>query len=166
MSELPKLRPQSSKCSNPDSCKHYGDNHLATNCPKTTSPICILCSRLNRPSQDHITSAQFFSGKCDSRWAAPLGNDGQPLILKSTMYLCLLKFALLNPRSTPSKSSFKLDTIFSIKLDIIALTETWISENADNVTKYDSVSWFSCSALSPTHRQMRRKYFCNFQKLH
>ena len=43
------------------------------------------------------------------------------------------KFALLNPRSTRSKSSIILDTIFSLKLDIIDLTETWISENADIV---------------------------------
>ena len=49
------------------------------------------------------------------------------------------KFALLYPRSTRSKSSIILDTILSLKLDIIALTETWISENADNVTKYDIV---------------------------
>ena len=49
------------------------------------------------------------------------------------------KFALLNPRSTRSKSSIILDTILSLKLDIIALTETWIPENADNVTKYDIV---------------------------
>ena len=49
------------------------------------------------------------------------------------------KFALFNPRSTRSKSSIILDTILSLKLDIIALTETWIPENADNVTKYDIV---------------------------
>ena len=49
------------------------------------------------------------------------------------------KFALLNPRSTRSKSSIILDTILSLKLDIIALTEIWIPENADNVTKYDIV---------------------------
>ena len=49
------------------------------------------------------------------------------------------KFALLNPRSTCSKSSIILDTILSLKLDIIALTETWIPENVDIVTKYDIV---------------------------
>ena len=49
------------------------------------------------------------------------------------------KIALLNPRSTRSKSSIILNTILSLKLDIIALTETWIPENADNVTKYDIV---------------------------
>ena len=42
-------------------------------------------------------------------------------------------------RSTRSKSSIILDTILFLKLDIIALTETWIPENADNVTKYDIV---------------------------
>ena len=49
------------------------------------------------------------------------------------------KFALLNPRSTRSKSSIIFDTILSLKLDIIALTETLIPENADNVTKNDIV---------------------------
>ena len=49
------------------------------------------------------------------------------------------RFALLNPRPTRSKSSIILDTILSLKLDIIALTETWIPENADNITKYDIV---------------------------
>ena len=42
-------------------------------------------------------------------------------------------------RSTRSKSSIILDTILSLKLDIIALTETWIPEITDNVTKYDFV---------------------------
>ena len=49
------------------------------------------------------------------------------------------EIALFNPKSTCSKSSIILDTILSLKLDIIALTETWIPENADNVTKYDIV---------------------------
>ena len=73
----------------------------------------------------------FIDKKCDSRWDVRLGKDGQPLILKSTMYLCLL--------NSLSSILGLLDTILSLKLDIIALTETWISENTDNVTKYDIV---------------------------
>ena len=50
-----------------------------------------------------------------------------------------VKFGLLNPRSTRNKSTLILDAIFTHCFDILALTETWIPEGADNVTKYDIV---------------------------
>ena len=92
-------------------------------------------SALAMTTSQHLPLVPFIDNKCDSRWDVRLGNDGQPLILKSTTYLCLY------PRSTRSKSYIILDTILSLKLDIIPLTETWIPENADNVTKYDIVPY-------------------------
>ena len=50
-----------------------------------------------------------------------------------------VKFGLLNPRSTRNKSTLILDAISTHCFDILALTETWIPEDADNVTKYDIV---------------------------
>ena len=95
-------------------------------------------SALATTTSQHPSFVFFIDNKCDSRWDVRLGNDGQPLILKSTMYLCLLN-SLLNPRSTCKKSSIILDTILSLKLEFIALTETWFLENTDDVTKYDIV---------------------------
>ena len=93
-------------------------------------------SALAMTTSQHPPFVPFIDNKCDSRWDVRLGNDGQPLILVHNLPLGN-KFALLNPRSTRSKFSIILDTILSLKLDIIALTETWIPENTDNVTKYD-----------------------------
>ena len=50
-----------------------------------------------------------------------------------------VKFGLLNPRSTRNKFTLILDEISTHSFDILALTETWIPEDADNVTKYDIV---------------------------
>ena len=47
-------------------------------------------SALAMTTSQHPPLVPFIDNKCDSRWDVRLGNDGQPLILKSTMYLCLL----------------------------------------------------------------------------
>ena len=47
-------------------------------------------SVLAMTTSQHPPLVPFIHNKCDSRWDVRLGNDGQPLILKSTMYLCLL----------------------------------------------------------------------------
>ena len=47
-------------------------------------------SALAMTTSQHPLFFVFIDNKCDSRWDIRLGNDGQPLILKSTTYLCLL----------------------------------------------------------------------------
>ena len=47
-------------------------------------------SALAMTTSQHPPLVPFIDNKCDSKWDVRLGNDGQPLILKSIMYLCLL----------------------------------------------------------------------------
>ena len=97
---------------------------------------------LNQSALAMTTSQQpllvtFIDNKCDSRRTAwEWWSAFHPKVHNVPLST---KFALLNPRSTRSKSSIILDTILSLKLDIIALTETCISKNAYNVTKYEIV---------------------------
>ena len=52
----------------------------------------------------------------------------------------LFKLGLLNPRSIINKSSHFLDAISSLLLDLLALTETWVSSNHDNLFHYNICS--------------------------
>ena len=77
-----------SKCQNPRVCEH---------CPTTAlKPLLSFVfpalnqSALAMTTPQHPLFVAFIDNKCDSRWEVRLGNDAQPLILKSTMYLCLL----------------------------------------------------------------------------
>ena len=82
-----------SKCQNLRVCEHCGKDHSSDNCPKTSPSFCVPCFKSKRSCHDQVTtsfSCLLYRHKCDSRWDVRLGNDGQPLILKSTMYLCLL----------------------------------------------------------------------------
>ena len=53
-------------------------------------------SALAVTTSQHPPLVLFIDNKCDSRWDVRPGNDGQPLILKSTMYLCLLNSSILD----------------------------------------------------------------------
>ena len=130
------------KCHNPGVCEHCGKDHSFDNCPKTSLSFYVSCFKSKRSCHDHVTTSSSCSlyrqqvrlkmGRTAWEWRSASHPKVQNVPLST-------KFALLNPRSTRSKSSIILDTILSLKLDIIALTETWIPENADNVTKYDIV---------------------------
>ena len=126
-----------SKCQNPRVCEHCGKDHSSDNCPKASPFFCVSCFKSKRSCHDHVTT----SSSCllyrqqvrlkMGRMAWESRSASHPKV--HNVHLST-KFALLNPRSTRSKSSIILDTILSLKLDIIALTETRILENADNVT--------------------------------
>ena len=74
-----------------------------------------------------------------------------------------VKFGQLNPLSTRNKSTLVLDAISTHCFDIFALTETWVSDNANNVTKYYIVPQVTMFYIFIALMELRRRFFDFFQ---